>query len=117
MASLGDVAGEERMTTSGLTPQEAVAALPRRTAHALHALLEVEHDPSLEGGPFLASEVVVYDEEALTARSTAAALRAAQRLGLAVCAGGYWTPTFRAYDLRGALEERYLEETSRSGDA
>ena len=83
------------MTTSGLTPQEVVAALPRRTAHALHALLEVEHDPSLEGGPFLASEVVVYDEEALTARSTAAALRAAQRLGLAVCAGGYWAPTFR----------------------
>ena len=105
------------MTTSVPTPQEVVAGLPRRTATRRYVLLEVEHDPSLEGGPFLASQVVVYDEEALTARSTAAALRAAQRLGLAVCAGGYWTPTFRGYDLRGALEERYLEETNRPGDA
>ncbi len=86
---------------------ERVAALPRRTAHALHALIESSRDLKM---PALAREVILYDGEAMTVRSTSAGLRHAQFLGLAVFTGRYWTPTNAALDLRYALEDRYLRE-------
>lgn len=86
-----------------------VAALPRRTAHALHALLEASAALHM---PPTAAEVVVYDAEAANVRGTAAALRHAQRLGYCACTrGGYWVPGNAAYELGRALEDRYLAET------
>lgn len=47
------------------------------------------------------------------ARATAAALRHAQRLRLAMYVPPrYWTPTHRALGLRAAFEERYLRDTN-----
>lgn len=95
-----------------------VSALPRRTAHAVHALLAIRNDPSLGPyGPFKASEVVLYDSEALSARSTGRALAHALRLGLADRWGpGLWVATNFALDHRSALEERYLADTERGDD-
>jgi hypothetical protein len=87
--------------------------LPRRTAHAAHALLCATRELSM---PATAAEVVLYDEEALSARCTGAALREAARRGLAVRAGRYWVPTFAAMEMRGILEERFLRDTEREGD-
>lgn len=97
-----------------MTPECAfdVEALPRRVAHAVHALLAVRNDVNIGPyGPFKASEIVLYDGEALSARSTAAALREAQKLGLAVNIRGFWTAGRDALDNARALEERYLRET------
>lgn len=89
-----------------------VDGLPRRVAHAVHALMEVRNDVSVGPyGPFKASEVVLYDDEALSARSTAAALSHAERLGLAINIRGYWTATVLALDHCRAFEERYMRET------
>lgn len=88
-------------------------ALPRRVAHAVHALMEVRNDVTVGPyGPFKASEIVLYDGEALTARHTARALREAQRHGLAFYVGhGLWTATHLALDNCRAFEERYLADT------
>ena len=86
-----------------------VAALPRRTAHALHALLESSREMNM---PVTAAEAMLYDEEAMGPRGTAMALKHAQRLGYCfVTPGGYWVPGNATYDLRYALEDRYLRET------
>lgn len=90
-----------------------VADLPRRTAHALHALLCAADD---QHGPPSASEVVIYDEEAPSARSTAAALTSARRRGYCFCTNGFWWPTHHAYDARNDLEERFLADTEREDD-
>ena len=97
-----------------------VAELPARVAHATHALMAASH-PSMGGGqgPFTAAEVCIYDApwEALSARHTGAALREAQRRGLAVhIPGGYWIPTGLAYEARSALEDRYLADETRVRD-
>lgn len=89
---------------------EQVAALPRRTAHAVFALLETQRQEGY--GPFKASEIVVYDSEAISAVSTGRALFHALSLGLADRWGvGLWTPTNHATLLREALEQRFLRET------
>lgn len=88
---------------------EQVAALPRRTAHAAYALYAWINDNM---GPARTSEVVVYDKEALDARSTGRALAAAKRVGLVDYWGsGLWTLTPHGRDLAGALEDRFLRET------
>lgn len=89
-------------------------SLPRRTAHAVHALMAAGSIAYGNGpGPFTAAEVCVYDSwEALSPRHTAAALREAQKLGLAMFVPpSYWTPTNAALALRGAFEERFLRDT------
>ena len=87
---------------------EAAAALPRRVAHALHALLEAG---AAAGVALVASSAVcAYDAEAKNVRATAAALTQAKRLGLASFSGRYWFARPPARELRTALEERYLAE-------
>jgi hypothetical protein len=84
-----------------------VGRLPRRVAHAVHALLEA-------GGsmPLKASEIVTYDAEALSEKSTAAALREARRHGLVDGVHGLWVPLESAYELRDQLERRFLADTA-----
>lgn len=106
----------ERLPTRPTPPDavEQVAALPRRTAHATYALLATCED---QHGPAIASEVVIFDSEALSAFSTGRALAAARRRGLAQhWGGGVWAPSNLAYDLRGALEDRFLADTDRGGE-
>lgn len=93
---------------SDITGSEAaVQALPRRVAHAVYALVALGRDEPY--GPFTASEVVLYDEEARDARATGRALQSAAKLGWVLCIERrYWTPTCRALDRRKALEERFL---------
>jgi len=93
------------------TPPDAadrVAALTRRVAHATFALLETNREL---GMPVKASEVVMYDAEALSVVATGRALSAARRRGLAENWGGVWTPSLLALDLRKALEDRFLTDT------
>lgn len=91
---------------------ELVAAFPRRTAHALHALLVATAEI---GAPATASEILIYDEEAFSARQTGAALREARRRDGRLCqfTGEYWVAGNVAQELRAALEDRYLRETLR----
>lgn len=100
--------GDEHSTPADAAEQ--VAALPRRTAHAVFALLEAQRQDGY--GPFKASEVVIYDSEARSAVSTGRALFHAMSLRLADRWGvGLWSPTLQATLLREALEERFLRET------
>jgi hypothetical protein len=85
-----------------------VAALPRRAAHAVHALLEFQASAAM---PATAAEVCVYDSEAVSVRATAAALTHARRLGLVIFTGRYWLATPDAQNLRAVLEDRFLAET------
>jgi hypothetical protein len=87
--------------------------IPRRTAHATHALLTASKEHNM---PVTAAEVCIYDEEALSVRSTGSALREARVRGLAVFTGLYWIPTNFALDLRREFEERFLADTEREGD-
>lgn len=67
-------------------------------------------------GPVTAAEVVIYDDEALSARHTSRALVSASRRGLCFYDGRMcWWPT-GAYDIRGALEDRFLRDTRRDDD-
>lgn len=93
-----------------------VEALPRRVAHAVHALMEIRNDVTVGPyGPYRASEIVLYDGEAMSVRATAAALREAQKRGLAVYVGrGLWTAAGIALDHRRAFEDRYIRETEAS---
>lgn len=92
---------------------EFVETLPRRVAHAAHALLAVRDDVNIGPyGPFKASEVVLYDSEALTAGATYQALRRGMKYGLTLWVGrGLWTATNLALDNARALEDRYLRDT------
>lgn len=95
-----------------------VASLPRRTAHALYALVYLPKlEPHNPYGPYTAREVQLYDSEAITARQTAAGLRDGQQRGLCVCVPGrgLWVATNAAHELGRALEARYLADTY--GDA
>lgn len=66
-----------------------VDALPRRQAHALGALFAATE--SVAGGHVpTAAEVCLYDEEAVSVKATAAALREAAKRGLCYCMSGYW---------------------------
>jgi hypothetical protein len=90
-----------------------VGNLPRRVAHAVHALLEASGPYAHGMGILTAAEVMLYDAEAMSPRSTAAALREGQKRGLVGYAGkGLWVPTNRAHNLRRALEDRYHKDTS-----
>lgn len=90
---------------------EQVAAFPRRTAHAVFALLEAQRQDGY--GPFKASEIVTYDSEAISAVATGRALFHGLKLGLTDRWGvGLWSPTIHATLLREALEERFLEDTT-----
>jgi hypothetical protein len=62
---------------------------------------------------------MLYDAEAVSPRSTAAALSVAQRRYQLVgyVGKGLWVPTNRAYNLRAALETRYLRDTGDDRDA
>lgn len=92
-----------------------VEELPRRTAHAAHALLVASGE---HGGPPTAAEVCIYDEESLSPLATGQALHGAYMRGLCVrTAGGYWCPSNRCYELRPWLEDRFLRETARDGEA
>jgi hypothetical protein len=64
-----------------------------------------------DGIPSIASEIVMYDPEARSSRATAAALREASRRGFCSCSGGVWFAMPTAYDLRPALEDRFLADT------
>lgn len=86
-----------------------VAELPRRTAHALHALIVTTREL---GMPPTAAEVLIYDEESFSARQTARALREAGRLRLAVYVPPrYWAATNVTMEHATELEDRYLRET------
>lgn len=94
-----------------------VEALPRRVAHATHAVMAVCNDQDLGPyGPFRASEVVLYDGESLSARETGRALADASRLGLVMNWGRrggrcFWSASAHALDHRRAFEDRYLRDT------
>lgn len=95
-------------------PEEVVAELPRRTAHALYALLAYARDKQVTG-PFYAHEIVFYDPEATSTRSTGRALGYALKLGLVDRYGeGLWWATNKTHTLRRALEERVLAEQKES---
>jgi hypothetical protein len=83
-------------------------------AHATHALLAAWHDLNM---PLHASEVCIYDSEALSVKSTAAALREAQNYGLVFYTGQNngrcWIATNLAHELRRQLEDRFLAETDK----
>lgn len=84
-----------------------VPGLPRRTAHALFALMVAEQEIKM---PPTAREVMVYDTESLSVHSTAAGLRHAQRLGLAATVNGLWVSANAAKEQYGNLEDRVLGE-------
>lgn len=89
---------------------EQVAKMPRRVAHATFAILVLQHDGNY--GPHKASEIVVYDAEALSAVSTGRALAHALKLGLVDRWGtGLWSPTNHAQLLYPALEDRFYADT------
>jgi hypothetical protein len=83
------------------------ALLPRHVAQVAHALLEAATQAG--GGPLKASEVMIYDRDALTIQATATALYHAMRRRLADRGGtGLWMPTNAAWDMRKALEHYVL---------
>ena len=92
-----------------MTAADEAAALPLRTAQALHALMARWRDAG-GSAPITAAQVCEYDETALTVRHTAAALAHARRLGLADGYDGLWFATSAAWDMRKALEDRVLAE-------
>jgi hypothetical protein len=106
-------AGVDRAVRQAALAGEA-AALPPRVAHVTHALMARWRD--LGGnGPLTAAEVCEYDSEALSARATGTALAHARRFRLASCVpgpdgNGLWWATDRAWEMRGALEDRFLRE-------
>lgn len=61
--------------------------------------------------PVTASEVMVYDQEALSPRATGSALQRARTLGLAMNAGRYWIPTNAALERTVEFEDRFLADT------
>ena len=82
----------------------APCGLPLRVAQVTHALMEAWTQAG--GGLVTTSEVMVYDENALTLGSTSGALFRAMSRGLVDRAGwGLWFPTSKAWELRRALEE------------
>jgi hypothetical protein len=90
-----------------------VGNLPRRTAHAVHALLVASQE---HGMPVTAGEVQVFDEEAIRVQATAKGLADARRLDLTTYTGRsggvrYWIPTVLALNLRRHFEDRYLDDT------
>lgn len=90
-------------------PEDVVAALPRRTAHALYALTACAR--SMHGsGPFFASEIVLYDPEAVSALATGAGLAHARKHGLADNTAGLWWATSLGNSLWRHLEARVLDE-------
>lgn len=91
-----------------------VAQLPRRVAHAVHALLFATKDLNM---PPTSAEIVIYDEESSSAQETAAALRQAQKLGLAAFTGRYWVAAEAARSRVREFEERYLADTGNEDDA
>jgi len=90
---------------------EYVEQLPARTAHVTAALLEAWSEPGGPGpGPLKASEIVIYDWEALDSHQTGAALAAARRCGLVDGIRGLWFATPKAHELKAALEDRSIRD-------
>jgi hypothetical protein len=95
-----------------------IEALPRRVAHAAYAVIAAAKVGG-EYGPFTAAEVCIYDEEAMSVKGTAAALREAQKRQLAMYVPGgegYWTATNYALDNWTALQDRFLRDTGQDDD-
>jgi hypothetical protein len=86
-----------------------VQAFPRRVAHATYALLVASRE---HNAPVTASEIAVYDTEALDARATGRTLQRAARYQLAGCVGRYWIPSNSAREFERALEARFLNEVA-----
>lgn len=90
---------------------EFVADLPLRVAHVTHAVLAASSEPGGPGpGPLKASEIVVYDWEAIDVRMTGTALAAARRCGLVDGIRGLWFATPKAHEFGDALEDRSLRD-------
>jgi hypothetical protein len=92
---------------------EQVAALSRRTAHAVYALHAYIRENT---GPAYANEVVLFDREAISTQATATSLANAEKLGLvekwpSPGVSSLWTMTPHGGDLSGALEDRFLADT------
>lgn len=95
-----------------------VDALPRRVAHVTHALMESSTQYAFGMGLRTPSEVMIYDEEALSLSATSHALVRAMRRGLVDRGGhGLWFPTNLALDHRRAFEDRYLRDTGEASVA
>ena len=92
---------------------EIVAALPKRTAHALYGLICAVHELRM---PPTAREVIVYDEASHSQHSTVAGLCDARRRGYCVNSGGVWATLPAGHDLWPWLEDRVLSENSEGGD-
>jgi hypothetical protein len=95
------------------TPDDAVeqvAALPRRVAHAVHALQALHEDGVM--GPWRPCEIIVRDVESLSIASTCGALKRAMALGLVGKWGrGLYSTSPLAGDLKEAIEDRFLADT------
>lgn len=91
-----------------------VEALPRRVAHAVHALMEASGPYAFGMGALRPSEVMLYDAEAISPSATNhALLRAMRDYDLVDRARtGLYFPTTLAYENRLAFEDRYLRETA-----
>lgn len=92
-----------------------VTDLPRRVAHATHALMEASSPYAFGHGPRTTREVMEYDVDALTLSSTFEALSRAMKHGLVartLSRPVLWFPTNLAHTLRGELEDRFLNETA-----
>lgn len=91
-----------------------VALLPPRVAHVTAALQMTCDERG--GGPVRPKEIILYDWEALTVKTTCAALhRAMHRYALVDRWGrGLYVPTVLAGDLKDALEARYLVDSDQS---
>lgn len=103
------------MRSPSVTPEQWVALLPRRVAHAVHAMMAAR-DAAPGSTPVTTREVTVYDREAWSAASTGVALAHGVRYGLTIPAGRLpgegrvWLATPKAHELKLALEDRFLRE-------
>jgi hypothetical protein len=94
-----------------------VESLPNRTAHAVSALIKTRelHSP----GPWKAADVCAYDAPfdgfMPSPRRTAAALRHAQRLGLArFVKPHHWVPTAKARRHSDEFKKRFIQDEERA---
>jgi hypothetical protein len=81
--------------------------LPPRTAQVSRALLRCQQECD---GAMIAAEIWLHDSHARSVRATAAALREAQRAGLASHSDGRWRPTALARTISSSLEARHRKE-------
>ena len=88
--------------------------IPRRAAHATHALMESSGPYAFGQGPRTTGKVMQYDIESLSTGSTFSALTTAMRHGLVmrtVSRPVLWYPLNKALDMKTDLEDRFLSDT------